>query len=408
MTTIMNEHDNLPKLSDYEKLRLNNIHRNNRRLSELGLDKGFSSSLPQRSQKKRISQTRNSGFENKERLDPPRRSGRKRQSVSYLIREEDDGSNDRYEKEDNGLDSDYGGGSDINEQDDSDSDNDDIISTPPRQRTKRKRKNSVVTNTKLFEKEIKDSADKERSSNKLSCGIQCEPAKTGRSTCRQCRLPIDKGSPRIGMEAWIVGRQAITWQCPECFLSNVTLSREVTGRSKCKATGERFTVGEIRVGFSSHTATNLCCLSEAVYVLVGVTAWIPEEKRWDATEKMLSEMRKTGCSEGAKVLHSVLINKITSDVKGEEMVTSAMVQDSHVENMGNVITPPPKESSLSTGGDSKSSKKRSGRVQWKFGGHTCYGNLLPGKETEKHCYARTHKGNIKTLAKGKAYWSVIA
>merc|ERR1712238_244260 len=49
------------------------------------------------------SQTRNSGFENKERLDPPRRSGRKRQSVSYLIREEDDGSNDRYEKEDNGL-----------------------------------------------------------------------------------------------------------------------------------------------------------------------------------------------------------------------------------------------------------------------------------------------------------------
>ena len=53
MTTIMNEHDNLSKLSDYEKLRLNNIHRNNRRLSELGLDKGFSSSLPQRSKKKR-------------------------------------------------------------------------------------------------------------------------------------------------------------------------------------------------------------------------------------------------------------------------------------------------------------------------------------------------------------------
>lgn len=48
-----------------------------------------------------------------------------------------------------------------------------------------------------------------------------------------------------------------------------------------------------------------------------------------------------------------------------------------------------------------------GKVVWKFGGHKCYGTLLPSKETKTHCYARTHKGNIKTLAKGKDYWSVL-
>mmetsp|Transcript_4104 Transcript_4104/g.9242 ORF Transcript_4104/g.9242 Transcript_4104/m.9242 type:complete len:139 (-) Transcript_4104:30-446(-) len=48
-----------------------------------------------------------------------------------------------------------------------------------------------------------------------------------------------------------------------------------------------------------------------------------------------------------------------------------------------------------------------GRVQWKFGGRTCYGTLLPSKETKTHCYARTHKGNVKTLAKGKDYWSIV-
>lgn len=49
-----------------------------------------------------------------------------------------------------------------------------------------------------------------------------------------------------------------------------------------------------------------------------------------------------------------------------------------------------------------------GRVEWKFGGRLCYGTLLPSKETKTHCYARTHKGNVKTLAKGKGYWSILA
>ena len=36
---------------------------------------------------------------------------------------------------------------------------------------------------------------------------------------------------------------------------------------------------------------------------------------------------------------------------------------------------------------------------------TCaFGVLIATRETKTHCYARTHKGNIKTLTKGKDYW----
>ena len=48
-----------------------------------------------------------------------------------------------------------------------------------------------------------------------------------------------------------------------------------------------------------------------------------------------------------------------------------------------------------------------GRVEWKWGSMTCYGTLLAARETATHCYARTHKGNVKTLAKGKPYWAVV-
>ena len=54
---------------------------------------------------------------------------------------------------------------------------------------------------------------------------------------------------------------------------------------------------------------------------------------------------------------------------------------------------------------SKSGAK--GRVEWKWGGMVCSGVLLPSKETSTHCYAKTHKGNVKTLAKGKDYWAVV-
>merc|ERR1712194_524025 len=44
-----------------------------------------------------------------------------------------------------------------------------------------------------------------------------------------------------------------------------------------------------------------------------------------------------------------------------------------------------------------------GRAEWKFAGRSCFGTLIPSMETKTHCYARTHKSNVKTLAKGKDY-----
>lgn len=48
-----------------------------------------------------------------------------------------------------------------------------------------------------------------------------------------------------------------------------------------------------------------------------------------------------------------------------------------------------------------------GQVAWKFAGHVCYGILIPKSETATHCYAKTHKGNIKTLAKGLPSWWLL-
>lgn len=61
------------------------------------------------------------------------------------------------------------------------------------------------------------------------------------------------------------------------------------------------------------------------------------------------------------------------------------------------------------GGSGSSSKdekegRLTGKVAWKWGAHTCYGKLIKSRETKTHCYATTHKGNVKTLAKGKDYW----
>ena len=50
--------------------------------------------------------------------------------------------------------------------------------------------------------------------------------------------------------------------------------------------------------------------------------------------------------------------------------------------------------------------KAKGKVTWKFGSYICHGILISSMETFTHCYARTHKGNVKTLKKGGTYWSM--
>merc|ERR1712129_640374 len=87
-------------------------------------------------------------------------------------------------------------------------------------------------------------------------GLTCEFAKTGRSTCRKCGEKIEKGAPRVGMTAWIVGRSAITWQCAHCVFDTLACNYDRTGRTKCKSSGESFAKGELRLGVKCHTAVS--------------------------------------------------------------------------------------------------------------------------------------------------------
>merc|ERR1719161_1918529 len=83
-----------------------------------------------------------------------------------------------------------------------------------------------------------------------------EKAKSGRAKCRKCSSPLEEGDTRVGMFAWIMGRNAITWQKPQCFVDNLIVAREATGRIVCKKTNKKIEKGAVKLGFRSHTATS--------------------------------------------------------------------------------------------------------------------------------------------------------
>ena len=58
------------------------------------------------------------------------------------------------------------------------------------------------------------------------------------------------------MYAWILGRNAITWQKPQCFVDNLIVAKEATGRIVCKKTNKKIEKGALKLGFRSHTATS--------------------------------------------------------------------------------------------------------------------------------------------------------
>lgn len=96
--------------------------------------------------------------------------------------------------------------------------------------------------------------------------IRVEKAKSGRSKCRRCLTPIEKGEVRIGLTGWISGRQAVTWQKPECFIEGLSFSTCKTGRGKCKATGVSFKKGDFRIVMQSHTTKIYIALEETAAI----------------------------------------------------------------------------------------------------------------------------------------------
>lgn len=88
--------------------------------------------------------------------------------------------------------------------------------------------------------------------------IRVEKAKCGRSKCSRCLTTFDKGEVRFGL----TGRQAVTWQKPECFIESLSFSTCTTGRGRCNATGVSFKKGDFRIVMQSQTNKIYIALEE--------------------------------------------------------------------------------------------------------------------------------------------------
>jgi len=113
----------------------------------------------------------------------------------------------------------------------------------------------------------KGAAKPSKKAGKGSTLIRVEPAKSGRASCRRCKVKIQAGETRIGLEAWIMGRQAVTWQHPKCFAEGIHFSPSPSARGSCKFSGERFEKGETRLGLTSHTTKSYVKIEHASAVL---------------------------------------------------------------------------------------------------------------------------------------------
>ena len=220
--------------------------------------------------------------------------------------------------------------------------------------------------------------------------LACELAKTGRSSCRKCREKIPKDATRIGMKAWIAGRNAMTWQHPACFLSLVEFTRETSGRTKCKVSKTYFQKDELRVTFHSHSAASHVRLDELAAAL--------EPLMKSSARKMIDPLtfQNIAILDPNEMKH---LKKIASVSFAHEHSQSEKPKS----NKRTKVLPVKMESLNQPPQGEKTKTK--GNVAWKWGNYECF--LIPSKETPTHCYARTHKNNVKTLAKGKSYWRIV-
>ena len=240
--------------------------------------------------------------------------------------------------------------------------------------------------------------------------IITEKAKTGRSKCRRCLEMLEADAPRVGMESWMVGRQVMVWQHPACFASGLEVTVEASGRGKCKQTKATFSVGEHRISATAHTTTAHLKLEAAPALLRPVwdalpshdgTKLLQEIKGWSNLSP--NERRKFEADMAADTTHP-------ASAAAEELGATALGSAGGPAKTGRKLS----QKSAGSGSSATPAQPAEGRVSkakgkvcWKFAGALCYGTLLPAKETALSCYARTHKGNIKTLAKGKPYWWLL-
>ena len=228
--------------------------------------------------------------------------------------------------------------------------------------------------------------------------IVVEAAKTARSKCRRCMEMIALNEPRVGMESWMVGRQVMVWQHPSCFLEGLQVTCEASGRGRCKQTKELFEAGERKLSATAHTTTSHFKLRAGAELLRPVLAAI-------------SPSPDVGSIAGIDDLESserqLFSNALMSDAREEVPLKPSEPNIDATPTTSQALG----HSSAPDGQGTQPAKgrvtKAKGKVCWRFAGHLCYGTLLSAQETDTHCYARTHKGNTKTLTKGGTSWWML-
>lgn len=357
-------------LSAYEIQRLENIERNKAVLREMGLEKPLIPKKAARAAKPPVKRAR------KDDDDPdfvPERRTTRVTGGSKAAKDEDVSSDD-------------------------DSDDDEYESLPRPKKAPKKAVPKVAAVPSVAAAATGEDV-------KSNC-VMVEAAKTGRSKCRGCMEMLAQGELRVGMDSWMVGRQVTVWQHPVCFWKGLAITAEPTGRGKCKATSAAFAKGELRVSAKAHITTNhfkLSCAHDAVLARVQAT---------DPAACLLSSIEGIDeLSEG----HKAMLEKPSSSsssssgapaakLEVEETPTTEAAMSAKEEEIEKKATAKDEEKKQPPKGRVTKAK---GKVCWTFAGHLCYGSLLPNQESATHCYARTHKGNTKTLTKGGTSWWML-
>eukprot|EP00947_MAST-08B_sp_MAST-8B-sp1_P003181 g3181.t1 len=427
-------------LSAYELARERRIAENQGKLRALGLDVAGPAAIQKRSAEAAAAlRKRATGKRKKKPWAEPRQGARR----STRDRKSPKSYNEDEAEWTPGKDSDEG--DDSNDSDDDDDDDEDYaasVASIPKPKRIRKTSNKKPQPAAL-----------PPPSSSPPPFLTIEQAKTGRAKCRACREPIEQGAYRIGQQAWIVGRNAMTWQHPDCFVGRVCVAVEPSGRGKCKATGRQLAKGEVKLGLRSHTATAWVALSSVPAVLAPVLSVCGGQQEADtelpSSSKASSQLvgsATTGSIEGMDGLDAEQAKQVVAAAQQaaaaleeqqqqqqqQQQGQSASAEESKVNSEGSnsddneqdddddaEVAAADKAKKKSKKGKSASRSSRppqpavgsktgaKGRVCWKFGAHLCYGDLLPRQETKSHCFARTHKGNTKTLTKGSSYWWIL-
>ena len=355
-------------LSAYELQRQKNIAANEARLDALGL----SSIVPVKIK----------------RVKAPKRSREQTEDPDFVPERRTTRSRDAPTPKDVEYDE------DDDDDDDDDDEDDEKLSN---RKAKAKRTKSADVKPKL---EVKEAPAFASDSGDVASVVVVEKAKTGRSKCRGCMEMISEGELRVGMESWMVGRQVVVWQKPACFLKSVEVVEEATGRGRCKQTKELFSKGEFKLGFSAHTTTSYLKLEAGGENLGRV---LLAASRADAPLSEVVKGYELLSKADAAALAAGVARGTAEKKKGDDGAGAGMLEVSAAPTQAEALAQEVEGKQPAKG----EVEKAKGKVCWKWCGHLCYGTLLAVSETKTHCYARTQKGNTKTLTKGSPAWWVL-